>query len=92
MSTAWQSVLQQALALPPNERAQVVVALEQSIGHDDWPPHAVAENSEEAIRGSELLDELRRRSKAIRAGTAKTFSAADVIAELVQRQEAEDDR
>jgi hypothetical protein len=73
MVTGWQSVLEQALALPPQERAQVVIALEQSIGHDDWPPHAVAENSADAIQGSELLDELRRRSDAIRGGSATTF-------------------
>lgn len=92
MATGWENVLLQALALPPEERAQVVVALERSIGDDAWPPHEVPEDSPNAVLGAELLGELRRRSDAVRTGSAQTFAAEEVIAELIRRQNAEDAR
>lgn len=90
MATAWENVLQQALALPPHERATVVVAIEKSIGEVEWPPHEVAADDAAAIRNNELVDELKRRSAAYREGTSIAVPSADVLRELGKQQNAED--
>jgi hypothetical protein len=80
--TLREHVLEQALALPPRDQAYVAHALENHL-IANLPPE-----TEEAagISGDELLAELRRRSMAHRAGTTTARDAADVMADLRQRQ------
>jgi Putative addiction module component len=60
-----EEILQQALALPPEDRAYVAVALESSLG---------ANGENQIVSGTEMLTELQRRSAAYQAGetTART--------------------
>jgi hypothetical protein len=75
-------VLQEALALPPADRAFVVVALEKSlIGEDD----ALADANGKIVSGTDLLQELRRRSASYRAGQSRARPAAEVLADIRQR-------
>ncbi len=73
-----ETILQQALALPPDDRAYVATALKQSLSAD-----ANAASSEA------LLDELKRRSAAFRDGTTTARPAAIVLADLRRRQASE---
>ncbi len=70
-------ILQQALALPADDRAYVATVLEQSLSE-----------AGDAISGEALLAELQRRSAACRAGTTSARPAADVLAVLRRRQAA----
>jgi putative addiction module component (TIGR02574 family) len=69
------AILQQALALSPDDRAFVATVLEQSLSE-----------SGDAIGGEALLAELQRRSAAYRAGTTTARPAANVLADLRRRQ------
>jgi putative addiction module component (TIGR02574 family) len=71
-------VLQQALALSPDDRAYVMNALEQSLAAP-----------QEGDTGSELLTELQRRSAAYRNGGTTARPAQDVLADLRERQARE---
>jgi putative addiction module component (TIGR02574 family) len=75
-------VLQEALALPPADRAFVVVALEQSLTSED---DALAEANGNVLSGMELLQELRRRSESYQAGHSRAWPAAEVLADIRQR-------
>lgn len=68
-------IAQQALALPTNDRAILADILEQSLT-----------SGNDSISSTELLAELERRSAAYRAGTTTARPAADVLADLKQRQ------
>ena len=57
-------ILQQALALPPTDRAFVAAAPEESL----TPATEIAEGDANAIQGEALLAELNRRSAAYRSG------------------------
>lgn len=75
-------VLQQALALPADDQAYVAHALENNL-----IANLSAETEEAAgLSGDALLIELRRRSTAYRAGKTTARDAADVMADLRQRQ------
>ena len=68
-------ILQQALALPLDDRAYVVRALEQSLaGNGD------------RLLNEELLAKLQRRSAAHGAGATTARPAAEVLADLRRRQ------
>jgi hypothetical protein len=84
-------VLQQALALPAEDRAFVAAALEQSLAHPEaeFPLDAIAAESHDAILGIDFLRELERRSAAFRNGSASARLAADVMADLRRRQTGE---
>lgn len=75
-----EQVLQQALSLPPEDRAYVAAALEESL--------PAAEPGREKSNAA-LLTELQRRSSAYRAGTTSARPAADILAEQRQRQAGE---
>jgi Putative addiction module component len=75
-----EQVLQEALSLPPEDRAYVAAALEESLSPAD---------PSQAASGAELLAELKRRSSAYRAGAASAKPAADVLAEQRRRQAGE---
>jgi hypothetical protein len=75
-----EQILQQALALSPEDRAYVAVALENSLVAVEPPVAAAA---------AELLTELQRRSGAYRAGEAQAKPAGQVLAELSMRQAGE---
>ena len=76
-------LLEQAMALPPIDRAFVAAALEDSLAVAEEPPP-------DSIFGDELLAELRRRSANYRAGLSKARPAAEVMADLFRRQSSED--
>lgn len=78
--TRREHVLQQALALPPEDRAYVAAALEESLA---------AVEPGEASSGAELLAELHRRSSAFRTGATSARLARDVLADQRQRQAGE---
>jgi putative addiction module component (TIGR02574 family) len=71
-----EEILSHALALPPGDREVVAVALQDSL---DAP-------SETGALLSEFYEELRRRSTAYRAGHSRARPAAEVMAELYQKQ------
>ncbi len=73
--TSRDAILQQALALPPEDRAFVADVLEQSL-----TPRGAS------LSSKELLTELERRSAAYRAGMTTARPAADVLADLRKRQ------
>lgn len=68
-----EAILQQALSLPPDDRAYVATALEQSLSGD-------------AVSSEALLAELNRRSAAYHSGTAIARPADEVLADLRRRQ------
>ena len=68
-------ILQQALALPPEDRAYVATALEDSL--------------EEGLSAKEFLIELQRRSAAYRAGATSARPAGEVLADLRRRKKGE---
>jgi putative addiction module component (TIGR02574 family) len=69
-----EAILQQALALPPDDRAYVATALEHSLAGNGDP-----------MSSQEFLAELQRRSAAYRAGTTTAKPAAEVLADLRRR-------
>ncbi len=71
-------ILNYALALPPGDRELVAAALQDSLEAERNPTQSLA--------GSEFYKELQRRSAAYRAGPTRTRPAAEVMAELFQRQ------
>ena len=73
-----EDILNYALALPPGDRELVAVALKDSLEAEPNPA--------ESFAGSEFYEELRRRSAAYRAGQSHARPAAEVMAELFQRQ------
>jgi len=75
-------LLQQAMSLPPLDRAFVAAALEDSLVENE-------EAAADSISGDELLDELKRRSARYRSGLSKARPAAEVMAELMRRQRNE---
>jgi hypothetical protein len=75
-------VIHKALALPAADRAIVVAALEQSLADVD---DALSEADGRITSGSELLEELRRRSESYRAGRSHARPAADVLADIRRR-------
>jgi hypothetical protein len=79
-----EEVLQQALALPPADRAFVAAALEESLAAAEprIPPDAVDAASPEAVSGDDLVGELQRRSKAYKNSEMKARPASEVIADL----------
>jgi putative addiction module component (TIGR02574 family) len=68
-------ILQQALALPPDDRAFVATALEQSLAGDG-----------DRLSREEFLAELQRRSAAYRTGATTARPAAEVLADLRRLQ------
>jgi putative addiction module component (TIGR02574 family) len=70
-----EAILQQALALPPDDRPYLATALEQSLAGDSDRP-----------LNEELLAELQRRSAAYGVGATTARAAADVLAALRRRQ------
>jgi len=70
-----EAILQQALALPPDDRAYLATALEDSLAAGT-----------DSISNEELLTELSRRSAAYRAGETTARPAAEVLADLRKRQ------
>ncbi len=70
-----EDILQQALALPPEDRAFVAAALEESLSAAEC--------------GTELLAELDRRSAAFHSGKSTARTAADVLHDQRQRQAGE---
>ena len=89
-----EEIMQQALGLPPEDRAFVAAALEHSLADDsteslpDWP-HA---DDPAVVAGNELLRELQRRSAALLANRTTARPAADVLADLLRRQATETPR
>jgi putative addiction module component (TIGR02574 family) len=75
-----EQILEQALALPVEDRFFVVAALTESLP---------ASNPAGTESASELLKELRRRSAAFRAGATSVKSAAEVLDEQRRKQEQE---
>ena len=69
-----ESLLQQALALPPDDRAYLAAVLEDSLGGAGYP-----------ISCQDFLAELQRRSAAYRAGTTTSRAMAEVLADLRRR-------
>jgi len=80
-----EEILQQALALPPIDRAFVAAALEESL----TPAAELPESAASAVSGEALLAELNRRSAAYRNGAQTARPAAEVIANLRRLQAAE---
>ena len=75
-----EQILQQALNLPPEDRAYVAVALENSL-----EPIGQTQRQSDA----ELLAELQRRSAAYQSGHGAARDATDVLADLTRRQAGE---
>jgi hypothetical protein len=86
-----EQILQQALGLPPEDRAIVVAALEQSLANVEavLPPDDVDAESDCALRGADFLKELERRSAAFRHEPTSARPAADALAVLRRRQAGE---
>jgi hypothetical protein len=82
-----EEIVQQALGLPPEDRAFVAAVLEHSLTPD--PSNSPSPVDQPTLAGSEFLEELHRRSTALRAGVSPVRSAADVLADLLRRQAAE---
>lgn len=77
--TQREQILEQALSLPPEDRAFVAAALEESL------------STTASQKGSpaELLAELKRRSAADRAGRTSSRPATEVLADQRRRQAGE---
>jgi len=73
-----EEILTYALALPPADREVVAVALQDSLEPEADPG--------ESLSGNEFYEELQRRSAAYRAGRTHARPAAEVMAQLFQRQ------
>ncbi len=72
-----EEILSHALALPPSDREVVAVALQDSLEGQT----AVRE-----LGGDGFYEELRRRSAAYRGGQTRARPAAEVMAELFEKQ------
>jgi len=83
--TLREQLLQQALALPVVDQAFLAQSLEDHLIEQTVPETTEAEG----ISGSEFLSELRRRSASYRSGATSARPAADVLADLRQRQARE---
>ena len=82
-----EAVLQQALALPTEDRAYVVSILERSLAcNDRTQTGATLESDGPSHSSAELQRELEHRSAAYRAGSTTARPAADVLADLNCRQ------
>jgi hypothetical protein len=86
-----EEIVQQALGLPPGDRAFVAAALARSLAADskDSPSDLANGGDRATVSGDEFLRELQRRSESLRSGLATTRPAADVLADLLRRQAAE---
>jgi hypothetical protein len=85
-----EAVLQQALALPTEDRAYVASVLERSLGRADrQSTGGTLEPDGQGDSSAELQRELERRSAAYRAGSTTARSAAEVLADLNCRQDRE---
>jgi hypothetical protein len=86
-----EEIMQQAMGLPPEDRAFVAAALEHSLAAD--PKEALPDSGDSSGRaivvGDEFLEELQRRSRALRSGLTTARPATDVLADLLRRQAAE---
>jgi putative addiction module component (TIGR02574 family) len=80
--TLCEQILKNALALPPEDRAFIVAALEQSLG----VPDAIDAESPCAISGEELRTELQRRSEAYRTGATSNRSSSEVLDDQRRKQ------
>ncbi|HUQ69472.1 MAG TPA: hypothetical protein VM165_08120 [Planctomycetaceae bacterium] len=78
-------VLQQALALTPDDQAFVALSLEENLAL--LVPHEVAEV--DGITGEAFLAELERRSEAYRTGAATSREWTLVLEDLERRQARE---
>jgi putative addiction module component (TIGR02574 family) len=72
------AILQQASALPPDDRAFVATALEHSVAGNGDP-----------MSSEEFVAELQRRSAAYRTGMTTARPAAEVLADLRRRHVGE---
>jgi hypothetical protein len=86
-----EEIMQQALGLPPEDRALVAAALAYSLAADfhESPRDSADTAGDATATGGELLRQLQRRSEALRAGTTTARPATDVLADLLRRQAAE---
>ncbi|MGA2032484.1 MAG: hypothetical protein ABSG68_09525 [Thermoguttaceae bacterium] len=86
-----EEIMQQALGLPPEDRAFVAAALEHSLAAESKGPlpGSVDPGSCAIVDGGEFLKELQRRSAALRAGLTTARPATEVLADLLRRQAAE---
>jgi len=82
-----EEIVQQALGLPPEDRAFVASILEHSLTPDSEGP--LASDAGDVPAAGEFLGELQRRSAALRTGATTARSATDVLADLLRRQAAE---
>ncbi|MFN0051196.1 MAG: hypothetical protein ACKV0T_03340 [Planctomycetales bacterium] len=84
-------VLQQALALPAEDRAYVASALEHSLCANDSTLSDEGFESKDGPQTSadELRLELQRRSERFRAGLTSARPAVELLADLTQRQAEE---
>jgi hypothetical protein len=79
-----EKILDQALALPPEDRAFVAVELERSLcAAPDTDEGSAQENG---AATAAFHAELQRRSAAYRAGSTTARGAEDVLADLERRQ------
>ena len=89
--TVREQVLNEALALPPEDRAFLAAALERSL-EPVTPgdlPDAVSAADPAAVAGEEFLLELQRRSAAYRTGETSSRSVVDVLEEQRRKQAGE---
>ena len=86
-----EEIVQQALGLPPEDRAFVAAALTRSLVADskECLPDSAIRGDRATLSGDEFLRELQRRSESLRAGLTTMRPAADVLVDLLRRQAAE---
>lgn len=89
--TLREQVLNDALALPHEDRAFVVAALERSLkpAAPEDLPDAVSATDPSAVAGEEFLLELQRRSAAYRTGATTSRSLADALEDQRRKQAGE---
>ena len=76
MSSEAKQILEAALKLPPEEREEIVAGLTASLPHDF---------SSKEIEGA-WLEEIKRRSDEIDAGTAEVLDWSDVREQIAKRR------
>lgn len=74
-------ILEQALALPPDDRAYLAEALEESLPSCHCHPGSSS--------GSDLTKELRRRSLAYQNGQTTARDVTEMLEDMRQRQRAD---
>ena len=86
-----EEIMQQALGLPPEDRAFVAAALEHSLAAESTGPipGSADPGGRAILEGAELSAELQRRSAGLRAGLTTARPATEVLADLLRRQAAE---